>query len=62
MGIGLATAQKFVAEGVGSFVFHLLSGKGAFACQTLPWATRGEQGVLDRQLTMMAGLPSERQL
>ena len=23
---------------LGSFVYHLLSGRGAFACQTLPWA------------------------
>jgi len=57
---GLSTAA-YVVEGIflaavlalvlarfclGSFVFHLLSGKGAFARQTLPWATRGEQGVL----------------
>ena len=49
---GLSTAA-YVVEGVfvvavlalilggfclGSFVYHLLSGRGAFACQTLPWA------------------------
>lgn len=26
---------------VGSFVYHLLRGKGAFARQTLPWAAKG---------------------
>ena len=49
---GLSTAA-YVVEGIfvaavlalvlgsfclGSFVYHLLSGKGSFACQTLPWA------------------------
>lgn len=33
---------------LGSFVFHLFSGKAAFACETLPWATQGEQGMLDK--------------
>lgn len=36
---------------LGSFVFHLLSGKAAFACQTLPWATADEKGALDKLTT-----------
>ena len=51
---GLSTAA-YVVEGIfvaailalilggfclGSFVYHLLSGRGALACQTLPWAHR----------------------
>lgn len=30
---------------LGSFAFHLLRGERAFACQTLPWATRGNKGA-----------------
>ncbi|HEX3323120.1 MAG TPA: DUF4395 family protein [Terriglobales bacterium] len=42
-GIFLAAVLALILGGfcLGSFVFHLLSGKGSFACQTLPWATRG---------------------
>ena len=48
-GIFLAAVLALILGGfcLGSFVFHLLSGKGAFARQTLPWATRGKQGMLE---------------
>jgi hypothetical protein len=36
---------------LGSFVFHLLSGKAGFACRTVPWAKQHEKGLLDN-LTM----------
>ena len=62
---GLSTAA-YVVEGIfvtavlalvlggfclGSFVFHLLSGKAPFACQTLPWVTQGKQDLLDKLTT-----------
>jgi hypothetical protein len=52
-GIFVAAVLALVLGGfcLGSFVFHLLSGKGAFACQTLPWATQAEQGRLEKPMT-----------
>jgi hypothetical protein len=52
-GIFVAAVLALVLGGfcLGSFVFHLLSSKGAFACQTLPWATQGEQGRLEKPMT-----------
>lgn len=49
-GIFLAAVMALILGGfcLGSFVFHLLSGKRSFACQTMPWATREEQGALDK--------------
>lgn len=43
-GIFLAAVLALLLGGfcLGSFVFHLLRGKGGFACETLPWATRKE--------------------
>ena len=48
-GIFVAAVLVLVLGGfcLGSFVFHLLGGKRAFARQTLPWATQGEQGLLE---------------
>jgi hypothetical protein len=48
-GIFLAAVLALILGGfcLGSFVFHLLGGKGAFVRQTLPWATQGEQGLLE---------------
>ena len=45
-GIFLAAVLALILGGfcLGSFVFHLLGGKGAFARQTLPWATKGTKG------------------
>ena len=39
-GIFVAAVLALILGGfcLGSFVYHLLSGRGAFACQTLPWA------------------------
>jgi len=52
-GIFVAAVLALVLGGfcLGSFAFHLLSGKGAFACQTLPWAKQAEQGRLEKKLT-----------
>jgi len=36
---------------VGSFVFHLLSGKAGFACRTVPCAKQHEKGLLDKLTT-----------
>jgi Na+-translocating ferredoxin:NAD+ oxidoreductase RnfD subunit len=36
---------------LGSFVFHLLSGKAGFACRTLPWAKQHEKGPLNKLTT-----------
>jgi hypothetical protein len=54
-GILVAAVLALVLGGfcLGSFLFHLLSGKTAFACQTLPWATQSQQGLPDK-------LPSRR--
>ena len=40
-GIFIAAVLALVLGGfcLGSFVYHVLTGRGAFACQTLPWAT-----------------------
>ena len=39
-GIFLAAVLALILGGfcLGSFVYHLFGGRGAFACQTLPWA------------------------
>jgi hypothetical protein len=44
-GFFLAAVLALILGGfcLGSFVFHLLSGRGDFACQTLPWASRAER-------------------
>jgi hypothetical protein len=36
---------------LGSFTFHLLSGKAAFACRTVPWAKQHEKELLDKLTT-----------
>jgi len=39
-GIFVAAVMALILGGfcLGSFVYHVLGGRGAFACQTLPWA------------------------
>jgi hypothetical protein len=52
-GVFVAAVLALILGGfcLGSFVFHLLSGKAAFACHTLPWTTPDEKGVLDKFTT-----------
>jgi hypothetical protein len=41
-GIFLAAVLALILGGfcLGSFVYHVVTGRGTFACQTLPWARR----------------------
>ena len=49
-GVFVAAVLALILGGfcLGSFVYHVVSGRGAFACQTLPWAREGRHGSLDR--------------